>query len=97
MQRESLGSYSQLRNSWGQFDTRMSVTEAAIAPLSGQTVELNDFQRLEDQLESINPRLRQVEQRTFADCGAPLRQDFTINVRRYDGGLRSLLSDQYFR
>lgn len=30
-------------------------------------------------------------QRTFADRGAPLRQDFTINVRRYDGGLRSLL------
>jgi phage protein U len=30
-------------------------------------------------------------QRTFVDRGAPLRQDFTINVRRYDGGLRSLL------
>lgn len=30
-------------------------------------------------------------QRTFAVRGAPLRQDFTLNIRRYDGGLRSLL------
>jgi hypothetical protein len=30
-------------------------------------------------------------QRTFATQGAPLRQDFTISIRRYDGGLRSLL------
>ncbi|WP_342586085.1 phage tail protein [Leisingera sp. ANG-M1] len=30
-------------------------------------------------------------QRTFAGNGAPLRQDFTISIRRYDGGLRSLL------
>ncbi|MFY0309621.1 phage tail protein [Leisingera sp. D0M16] len=30
-------------------------------------------------------------QRTFAAQGAPLRQDFTISIRRYDGGLRSLL------
>ncbi|MBY6056747.1 phage tail protein [Leisingera daeponensis] len=30
-------------------------------------------------------------QRTFAEQGAPLRQDFTISIRRYDGGLRSLL------
>lgn len=30
-------------------------------------------------------------QRKFAAQGAPLRQDFTLNIRRYDGGLRSLL------
>ncbi len=30
-------------------------------------------------------------QRSFAAHGAPLRQDFTLNIRRYDGGLRSLL------
>jgi phage tail protein len=30
-------------------------------------------------------------QRTFAEQGAPLRQDFSISMRRYDGGLRSLL------
>lgn len=30
-------------------------------------------------------------QRTFAEQGAPLRQDFFISMRRYDGGLRSLL------
>ena len=30
-------------------------------------------------------------QRKFATHGAPLRQDFTLNIRRYDGGLRSLL------
>lgn len=51
---------------WGQFNTRMSVTEATIKRLEGQVVALDDFQRLEDQLESINPRLRQVEQRISA-------------------------------
>ncbi len=30
-------------------------------------------------------------QRIFAAQGAPLRQEFTISYRRYDGGLRSLL------
>ena len=30
-------------------------------------------------------------QRTFAAQGAPLRQEFTVNIRRYDGGFRSLL------
>lgn len=30
-------------------------------------------------------------QRVFAAQGAPLRQDFTLSIRRYDGGLRSLL------
>ncbi|WHQ83905.1 phage tail protein [Tritonibacter mobilis] len=30
-------------------------------------------------------------QRTFGPQGAPLRQDFGISIRRYDGGLRSLL------
>jgi phage protein U len=30
-------------------------------------------------------------QRAFAEQGAPLRQDFSISMRRYDGGLRSLL------
>ena len=47
----------------GQFNTRMSVTEATISRLEGQVVALDDFQRIEDQLKSINPRLRQVEQR----------------------------------
>lgn len=51
---------------WGQFNTRMSVTEATINRLEGQVVALDDFRRLEDQLESINPRLRQVEQRISA-------------------------------
>lgn len=30
-------------------------------------------------------------QRVFAEGGVPLRQDFSIRIRRYDGGLRSLL------
>ncbi|KIC36545.1 hypothetical protein [Leisingera sp. ANG-M7] len=51
---------------WGQFNTRMSVTEATIKRLEGQVVALDDFQRLEDQLDSIGPRLRQVEQRISA-------------------------------
>ena len=51
---------------WGQFNTRMSVTEATIKRLEGQVVALDDFQRLEDQLDSISPRLRQVEQRISA-------------------------------
>jgi septal ring factor EnvC (AmiA/AmiB activator) len=51
---------------WGQFNTRMSVTEAAISRLEEQTVALDDFQRLEDQLDRISPRLRQVEQKISA-------------------------------
>jgi len=30
-------------------------------------------------------------QRAFAKSGAPLRQEFEIRLRRYDGGLRALL------
>ncbi len=30
-------------------------------------------------------------QTVFAEHGAPLRQEFSISIRRYDGGLRSLL------
>lgn len=51
---------------WGQFNTRMSVTEATIKRLEGQVVALDDFQRLERQVTDINPRLRQVEQRLSA-------------------------------
>ena len=51
---------------WGQFNTRMSVTEATISRLEGQVVALDDFQRLEDQIDRISPRLRQVEQRISA-------------------------------
>jgi hypothetical protein len=51
---------------WGQFNTRMNVTEAAISRLEGQTVAIGDFQRLEDQLDRISPRLRQVEQKISA-------------------------------
>ena len=51
---------------WGQFNTRMSVTEATISRLEGQVVALDDVQRLEDQRERIYPRLRQVEQRISA-------------------------------
>ena len=63
---------------WGQFNTRMNVTEAAISRLEGQTVAVGDFQRLEDQLDRISPRLRQLEQKIIqshclpletADCG----------------------------
>ena len=48
------------------------MTDATISRLEGQVVALDDFQRLEDQLESINPRLRQVEQRISA-------QDVTLD------------------
>ncbi|KIC15010.1 hypothetical protein [Leisingera sp. ANG-Vp] len=51
---------------WGQFNTRMSVTEATIKRLEGQVVALDDFQRLENQIDNISPRLRQVEQRISA-------------------------------
>ena len=51
---------------WGQFNTRMEVTEGAIKRLEGQVVALDDFKRLERDVEGIDPRLRQVEQRISA-------------------------------
>jgi len=51
---------------WGQFNTRMEVTEAKLDRLDGQVVALDDFERLERQLEDLGPRLRQVEQRISA-------------------------------
>ena len=51
---------------WGEFSNRMTVTEEALGKLEEQTVALGDFQRLEDQLDRISPRLRQVEQKISA-------------------------------
>jgi chromosome segregation ATPase len=51
---------------WGQFNTRMEVTEAKLDRLDGQVVAMDDFERLERQLEDLGPRLRQVEQRISA-------------------------------
>ncbi len=51
---------------WGQFGTRLAITEEALARLEAQSVATDDFKRIESQINDINPRLRQVEQRISA-------------------------------